>query len=254
MDFLIKFKAFFKGKETFDLRKALEEKRFHPRARCFVEAIAIPPRKKELPVIITEVSISGIRLSSEKAMKPGEIVDLRALKSGGQETDGEPEAAPVKMKVVWNRRKPNSREYLVGLHYADNMKNLQDSWVAALLKNYGVSVGLVSTKRKKVRIPVDLPLSMTVGSEFIKGSVKDLGIGGMLIESDKNINVKDKVKFRVGPYKHLQSFSCEGKLTHKRFIPSTKKWIYGALFLEMSEKQANLLSTYLTTLCTELMA
>lgn len=251
MDFLIKFKSLFKNEDAFDLKKAVQEKRYFPRARCQVEARCILPNKSDVKVQIVEVSIFGMRLYCDKKIKPSEIVTLEAVRGIVPHDDLLKLGNAVKMRVIWSKKRQSANDYVSGLLYSDVKKNLQDSWVAALLKKYGVSVGTAAHKRSKIRIPADLPLSITLGTEFLRGHVRDIGISGMLIETDREMRAKDRMKFRIGPYKHLQGFHCEGKVAHKRFSASSKNWVYGIIFLEMKEKQSEILNSYLTLLCLE---
>jgi len=73
----------------------------------------------------------------------------------------------------------------------------------------------------------------------------------MLMVTDKEIFKRDDLRFRIGPYKHLQGIICRGRIAHKRFMSSSKKWVYGVVFFQMNEKQSELLSRYLAILCIE---
>ncbi|GEM_PF-829445 len=247
MDFLVKINAFLKGKGVVDIRKVSGEKRFSPRVRCLVDAQIITPDKKKLDAVIVEISLEGMRLYSDKKLIPEDRVMILQQKpkedAAGQISY---EGGPATMRVVWCRKKSDGKQFVCGLQYADTKKNLQDSWVASLLQHYGVSVGVASQKRKKIRISVDLPISIAHPLEMVSGQVLDLGVGGALISTNIDISRKDILGFRIGPYRSLETLFIDGKIAHQRYVASAKRWTYGILFTRVTEKQSHLLNSYLT--------
>jgi len=246
MDFLLKLTGLLRGERGLDLKQALKEKRFFPRVRCAVEARCTTEKKQNFLVSIVEFSIEGMRLYSPKKLKSGEMIEIGALKG----TDGGI-GGTVKMRTIWCRKKPTTNDYIAGLQYEDTRKNLQDSWIARLLKNYSVSVGLSPQKRRKVRIPANLPLSISFALKSIEGRIEDMGIGGMLFTSDQSLSLHEILRFRIGPYEHMKHLFCNGRILRERYVHSSQKWVYGVVFQEMNEKQSQLLSDYLRVLCLE---
>jgi len=149
MNFLIKFRTLFHGDESHDIQKSFEEKRCYPRAKCSFNARCLLPDKTELSVLISEVSASGMRLRSERKMQSGDIIVVEPERREEAFSENEHEGHSVKMKVIWNKKKQGTDYYVVGLHYADNRKNLQDSWAASLLKKFGISVELMFIRGAK---------------------------------------------------------------------------------------------------------
>jgi hypothetical protein len=248
MDFLLKIKHIFKGEGGLDLQQAIQEKRFFPRMRCAVDARCINEKNQKFIVVVVELSLYGMRIHSEKKFRTGEIIEIGAL----QGPEGSAETGySLKMKVVWCRKKQSSKDYIAGLLYEDTRKNLQFSWIALLLKKYGVTVGLSPQKRRKIRVPAHIPLSISIALQTIEGKIEDIGIGGMLITTDKQINIKDTLRFRIGPFRELGHLFCNGKVVHVRFVQASEKWVYGIIFQEMNDRQSILLSEYLKLLIME---
>ncbi|MDQ7825247.1 MAG: PilZ domain-containing protein [Candidatus Eremiobacteraeota bacterium] len=251
MDFLIKFKSFIKGEGAMDLRQLMKEKRFFPRIRCAVETKCTDHLGEEFSAIAVEASIYGMRIYTDRKMRPEQKIFVEAVPGKGIFSGAVTAGSGLRMKVIWCKKKPTTHDYLAGLHYEDSKKNLQASWVADLLSLYGISVGLSPQKRRKIRIPADLPLGISIALRTFTGTIIDMGAGGMLISSDMNIHMKETLTFRIGPLGNLEQFTAEGRIIHERYVQSTRKWIYGVLFLEMNEKQQHILGNYLTALCTE---
>lgn len=251
MDFLRKLKAFIKGKPTYDVKKAIEEKRYSPRIKCFIEAKCLSQDKRERNVIINEVSLTGMRLFCEEKLEAGDILTFKVIKADEVFKETERVGGSVDAKVVWSRKKRSTKEYVSGLQYDDSKENLKDSWVAFLFKKFGISVGLSNQQRKRVRFQTEIPLSVALTATSFPGIVMDMGIGGMLIATDKDIRKAPLLHFRIGPYKHLEILFCDGKVVHHQFNPEVKKWNFGILFVELPEKQNKLLNEYLTALCLE---
>lgn len=251
MDFLIKFKNLLKVDNVLNLKQVMKEKRFFPRIRCAVDVRCIDELNQYFDGVVVEASLYGMRMYTSMKLKPEETYTVEVIGGRGVFRD-EPDAGnPIKMKVVWCKKHGTTHDYLAGLHYEDTRKNLQNSWVALLLQKYGVSVGIAIQKRRRIRIPADLPLAISIALDTKIGKIMDIGMGGMLIATEANVRVKEVMRFRIGPYEQLEPLFCDGRILHERYVPSTKKWVYGVLFMEMSDKQSHLLSSYLTELCLE---
>jgi len=252
VDFLLKINAFLKGKSVIDIKRVSGEKRYSPRVRCLVDAQIITHGEKRLSAVIVEISLDGMRLYSDKKLLPEDKVLILHQKPQDASAERLPyEGGPVTMRVVWSRRKSGGKQFVSGLQYADTKKNLQDSWAASLLQLYGVSVGIASQRRKKIRISVDLPLSIALPLEMVTGQVLDLGVGGALISTSLDVSKKDILGFRIGPYRNLETLFIDGRIAHQRYVASTRKWTYGIIFTKMTEKQSQLLNSYLTMLIME---
>lgn len=249
MDFLVKINAFLKGRSLVDIRKVSSEKRFSPRVRCLVDSRLITSDKKEISAVIVEISLDGMRLYSDKKLIPEDRVMVMQQKPDDAAAEKiYCEGGPVTMRVVWSRKKTGDKHFVSGLQYADTKKNLQDSWAAEMLQLFGVSVGIASQKRKKIRISADLPVSIALPLEMVGGEVLDLGVGGALISTSVDISKKDILGFRIGPYKSFETLFIDGKIAHQRYVASTKKWTFGIIFTGINEKQSQLLNSYLSYL------
>ncbi|MDQ7823396.1 MAG: PilZ domain-containing protein [Candidatus Eremiobacteraeota bacterium] len=251
MEFLLKCKAFISGKGVFDLKEAIEEKRFSPRVRCLIDAQVTLPSGEGIKAAVVEVSLTGMRLSCDRKLSSGALVKIAPVKGEGLLRESKFPEGAVTMQVVWSRQRKTTRDYTAGLKFADTEKNLEGSWAAYVLDRYGIAVGFSTQRRKKSRIPVELSLSIALPLQQVVGTVLDLGIGGMLVSTDIDISKKDILGFRVGPYRHLETLYCNGKIVHQKTDAPRKSYTYGIVFTKMKEKQVSLLNSYLTTLCLE---
>ncbi|MDQ7823397.1 MAG: PilZ domain-containing protein [Candidatus Eremiobacteraeota bacterium] len=250
MDFLINLKNLLSGMKPFDLEEAFREKRFSPRLKSEVQGTCIIDEREEFSVIISEIGLFGLRIHIGKELKNGDIVRISAIKGIGSLSGAQYTVSSLIMKVLWCKKRKTTREYMAGLQYQDSKKNMRDSWVAYLLRKFGVAVGVSTQKRKRVRIPANLPLvlkSQAEGKEG-NGAVIDMGLGGMLISSERAIPRNALFNFSIGPYKALAPLRMTGKIIHERFVPSSGRWVAGVIYERPDDMQQKLLESYLTHL------
>lgn len=251
MDFFKKVKAYIKGKPVYDIKKAIDEKRYSPRIRCFIETKCTFQDKKERVLIVNEVSMTGLRLYCEDRLKPGDVLTLEVNKPNEIFYLNEKMGQKVDARVIWSKKKKSTQEYVSGLRFDCKQENLKDTWVALLFEKFGITVTVINQQRKRVRFQAEIPLSVSVNALIITGIIVNLGIGGMLIITEKDIRKAPLLRFNIGPYKKLEALVCEGKVVHHQYDMEIRKWSFGILFARLDEKKASLLNEYLTTLYIE---
>jgi len=253
VDFLVKVKNLLYGKGTFNIEEAIREKRFSPRMKCEVQALCTPEAGDDIPCIVSEIGLFGLRFHAGRELRQGDVVKVTAIKGIGILQGAKYTANTVTVKVIWCKRRKNAKDFMVGVQFSETRKNLRDSWAAYLLKKFGVAVGVTAQKRKKVRIPTSLPLSYRTGDgqEVEGAAVIDIGLGGMLVAAESNFPEKQDLRFRIGPYKFLAPLFCDGRVVHHSFAHAKGKWIAGVVFTRLDEVQTKLLNSYLMSLLTD---
>jgi hypothetical protein len=250
LEFLFKLKTVLTGKGNLPLEEIINEKRFSPRIQCEVQATCTFAGGEEYSTVVSEIGLYGIRIHMPRELKEGQMVKVTAIKGIGILAGARYSSNSIKMKVIWSKRRKMGRDHMSGLQFTDTKKSLRDSWVAFLLKKYGIIVGLSSQRRKKIRLPASLPLSFSRPGEQERfpGTMLDIGLGGMLAAMEKGVGKDEVLQFYVGPYKYFPLLSINGKILHVRFVPSMGKWVAGVIFESPGETETKLLNSYLTHL------
>lgn len=245
-------KSVLSGKKAYKIEEILKEKRFSPRIQCEIQAMCFIPGE-DVPVNIANLGLYGMQIHVNKELMPGEKVRITPIKGAGILSGARYNVGSIAMKVLWSKEKKTTGNFIAGLRYDDTKKNFRESWVAFLLRKYGFTVGGSSQKRKNIRIPVNLSLSYRSIEGDIDGTgiVRDVGLGGMLIAIEKEISSNRILKFRIGPYKSLESLICNGRVLHNKFAPTSGKWITGVIFVDLDEAGSKLLNLYLSVLFNE---
>jgi hypothetical protein len=251
MDFIIKVKGLIRGRDIFDIEKALEEKRFFPRIKCALEGRCSLEDGQKFHVHIKEVSLLGMRLASGRKLKTGDIVTVEPIKGRGILSTADFTENAIRMEIVWARKGGPGPEYLCGLQFADDKKRLKNSWIAYILDRYGISVAFSTQKRKWIRLDAEIPASIMHSRGRAVGIIRDIGIGGMLIDTRAELQKNEEIRFQIGPYRHIDTLLCEGRIIHGSYKKTVDSWIYGIIFENLTRKQAKLLNSYLSTLIVE---
>jgi hypothetical protein len=253
VDFLLKIKNMLTGEKNFNLEEAIREKRFSPRITCDVQATCTVPGGQEYSVVVSEIGLYGLRIHVAKELKLGDTIKLTALRGIGILSGARYSVNTISLRVLWRKKRKSHRDYMIGLQFSDIKKNLRDSWAAFLLQKFGVAVGVTVQKRKRIRIPTQLPLVCKNVKDELKraGTVKDIGLGGMLISIDQMVFQGETLAFEIGPYKSLPLLHCDGMALHTHFVHSAGKWNAGIIFKSLNESQMKLLNSYLTVLLFE---
>lgn len=235
MDLIAAIKELTMGPDFF--KSALKEKRNVARISCRIDARASLD-KEQVALIITDISLSGMRVQCPVMMEHEQVFDisLEAEKISPMESSGLLKK-PLRVKVSWCR-KPESRQYYVaGLMFSDSDRDLMDSWVHYLLNQFGVDKNTFFSKRQSLRIPAEIPLMLSDDRGRIKqGTIINIGIGGILAQSTKEIAAAESLSITIGPYKKIPSFVLSGEVLRSSYRRSQEKWLMAIEFSSMQRK------------------
>ncbi len=218
-------------------RKRTEEQRRAPRLNCHYDVRCVLD-EGELQAAVTEVSLTGARVELPERLSKNTLVELHPRLAGT-------ELEPVRCSVRWCRQ--TGDKLAAGLAFHESPTRLSRSWVAVLLHSLGFGEDQAVQRRKNVRVPTNQPIHFTAGETAAEGIALDIGVGGLLVESDAGLSKGDVLTISLGSDLGLEPFSVDGIVVSVRSAKSPRPR-YGVQFLEMTPSAMTALGDYLLKL------
>lgn len=240
-EFLETILDFFGGREI--AADELLEKRRTTRIRCAIDVMCFG-LKSSFNAKVVDMGIRGARVEVPHRVKTGEKHNLKLSQAF---PTGMPfENDSVWMRVVWCRKKRYMNVIEAGFVYDDTEKNMERSWVKYILRRLGLDTKGIFEHRKKLRVSGKLPLRYTIpGRElFQDGEVINLGVGGLLADTEHEIKPGSKLEMKIGPYYNLEPVMAQGLVVSRTINKETNRWNTAVQFLSLTDGQIQSLGRY----------
>ena len=188
---------------------SLAERRLEPRARCSMEISCLAKRGR-FPITALDVSRSGVRFSCGRKLTLGQ--NLRLQPPGG--LGGQ--SIQVVGEVVWCR-KVHRGHYQAGFRFTESLSG--KDWVSRLLDELGLSEAPPTQRRKHLRVPTRLPVSLrTQNGETQSAILKDMSLGGALVEVPFELPGQGIVRLKVGPLPNVGLLSLPTNIANQHKV------------------------------------
>ncbi len=227
------------------------ERRQHIRMRCRY-AVYCVDRKKASEATITDLSANGFRLLCPKKFKKGELIYLVYRGVVGERLSRVPYEKlvmvpdGVRCRVIWCRRIDEGLE--VGVEIYDSDDILSQSWVPKILDKLGLKRNGVVQKRKQIRAPSHLEAELRMGEDIVTGVVRNLGIGGVLFQTQKHISPGQAVRLTIKNFKDMPILRVQGDVVSHRFDVGSDSGLHGIRFRTPDDNTLALLTRYVVKL------
>ena len=237
------FKSLFVAKSTqAEMDGGFQERRKLIRMRCSYEVKGHHSDKK-FKATVVDIGLQGLKMRTGEKLKVGDKVTLSPPSEGVGNT-----AAPVEGKVLWIKVTDKTFARYVGLIFTTKKEEMGQSWVKLLLKELGFKPKSIFTNRRFVRADCFLDakyMSRQVGRE-VTGRVYNLGVGGMLLESNYELPMDEPTEMVFVPPEGLPPLRL---LAYPKQIKrdGTVRLI-GLEFRDLSDRQLDVLGRYLKQL------
>lgn len=219
------------GVSQVSLERGGRDQRRAPRLLCCYD-VECETEEETFQAVVSEVSLTGVRLELSTRLPREAIVTLRAEVAG--------ELSPVRCQVRWCRR--SSEGLAAGLAFHEAPEELSRSWVAGLLHSLGFGPEHAHQRRKSLRVPTPrLRVQMEGSSGQVVGVALDLGVGGMLVESAGSLAVDDEVQLTLGPHEGLTPITVKARVANRR---ERKTPAFGMAFLDVTPATMKALGNY----------
>ncbi|MBT9584030.1 PilZ domain-containing protein [bacterium] len=196
------FKSLFAAKNTFATKSlsrsadgSFRERRKLTRMRCSYEVKGTLGEKK-FKATVVDIGVQGLKMRTGEKLKIGDKVRLAPPTEGVGNT-----AAPVEGKVLWIKTTDKTFSRHAGLIFTTENDDMGQSWVKLLLKELGLKPKNILTRRRFIRADCFLDAKYTakqVGRE-VTGRVYNLGVGGMLLESNYELPEDEGIEIEFVP-------------------------------------------------------
>jgi hypothetical protein len=183
-----------KAKQLLDPTGAVEERREVIRLQCRIKVQFVVDDAASEPVIVTNISLKGLRAETPRKFKKGDRL-LVAMPNSRQ--------GPVSCQVMWTRTLSSSGSLDVGLKFDDTQENMARSWLKDTLRQLGFEAGNIRERRNFIRFPspsqIRSALANRAGDLLGDGRLINIGVGGALAAISVDVPVGTQVRVQLDP-------------------------------------------------------
>ncbi len=238
------FKNFFTSKAGGSSLESsgFRERRKLVRLRCAYEVKGTVGEKK-FKATIVDIGVEGLKLRTGQHLKIGEKVVLAPPGQGVSV-----QALPVEGKVVWIKTTEKSYARHAGLVFTTKKEDRAKTWVSMFLKELGFNAKMVYTKRRFIRADCFLDAryhAKQVGRD-VTGRVYNLGIGGMLLETNYDLTPGEPIEMEFIPPEGLPVLRVLGYPIQVKRDGAIR--LCGLEFRDLTQRQLDVLGQYLKML------
>lgn len=218
-----------------------DERRETMRLRCKMGALAKVDDGMHF-VSILDVTLTGLRLEMESALKPEQKLTLTRDEFG----------LPLEATVMWCEPCKDGKHHRLGVQYKADHDMLVRSWLKPALKQAGfvldAQAEFPGEKRKLVRIAgrVDCEIKGLTGETYTGAEMLDLSLGGALVECAMSFPQGLTIEFETSPLGGLPPLKGLAKIASVQPLGSDgKRWKYG---LRFTESKPDVVQKYMATM------
>lgn len=238
------FKSLFSGRGENEaaLGPGLEERRKLVRMRCSYEVKGQVADKK-FKATVVDIGLQGLKLRTGHLLKVGDKVILSPPAQGLGNT-----ASPVEGKVAWVKITGRGFARYLGISFTTKKEDMGQSWVKLLLKELGFKPSTIFTNRRFIRADCFLDATYHVNQigRAVTGRVYNLGVGGMLLESNYDLPMGEATEMEFSPPEGLPTLRLLAYPLKSKKEGTVR--LIGLEFRDLTDRQLDLLGKYLKQL------
>ncbi|CAM9945177.1 unnamed protein product, partial [Phaeothamnion confervicola] len=195
------------------------ERREVIRLQCRVTVQFVGDDASSHDVVVTNISLKGLRAETPRKFKKGDRV-LVGMPNSRQ--------GPVSCQVMWTRTISSSGSLSVGLKFDDTQENMARSWLKDTLRQLGFEPGKIRERRNFIRFPspsqVRSALANRAGDFLGDGRLINIGFGGALAAVSVEVPVGTQVRVQLDPTLDTPPLDAAGVVRSN--IRDTKRQLY----------------------------
>lgn len=208
--------------------QSLKDKRARVRVGCHY-LVELDADGRTHRSIVTDLGARGLRLKFVPKLAQGSLVTVRLEGDQGR---------AVTCRTAWCRRRKHSDDRIAGLEFED--PDLKNSWVGILL----AELGLTDDDRPQSREWLRIDARLSVELDGLRGSVRDLGVGGGCFAFAKEPKPGLGVVC-LGPWGSFPALYLTATVRHVGRDTDTGGWTTRVEFEELTPRQTRDLGRYL---------
>ena len=216
----------------------LDERRSTARALCEIP-ISCQTRQGALLASLRDISRSGSRVLLDKKLSKGTIVLLVPPKGMGGE-----KAKAVKTKVMWSRKV--AAGYQTGVLFQN--PGDRGAWTSELLRELGLTSAPPSQRRKFIRVPASLGVTLSVRGKRFDSKLEDLSLGGALVLAPQLQPPNSPATLVIKAYSGIPEVELHGQVQSSKSKPKTGGFSLSIKFDSITGPQKKILVKHLSEL------
>lgn len=229
-------------------QEKLKEKRRSPRLVCGFQAYAAID-KKDVLLFVTDVSVKGVKVESPVKLRRGFEFAFTVKAGSGSLSKLAFNIDTLLVQVVQCRKKPASNRYIARLLFTDSEARIRDSWVYYLFSLFGIDKPDLEQKRELRRDPYELNVLFWHGTKKEElGTGRDIGLGGMLIEFEKEITPGTSIDMKILSPHEGRELDLKGTVVRADFLKKINRWLLAVRFLDMEDREYKALGKLILSL------
>jgi len=229
-------------------QEKLREKRRCPRLVCGFQAYASVD-KKDVLLFVTDVSVKGVKVESPVRLRRGYEFAFTVRAGSGSLSKLAFNIDTLLVQVIQCRKKPGSSRYIARLLFTDSDARIRDSWVYYLFSLFGIDKPDLEQKRELRRDNYELNVLFWYGTRKEElGTGRDIGLGGMLIEFEREITPGTTIDMKILSPVDGRELALKGTVVRTEFLKKFHLWLLAVRFLDMEDREYKALGKLILSL------
>ncbi|GMU54367.1 MAG: hypothetical protein AMXMBFR33_35130 [Candidatus Xenobia bacterium] len=192
---------------------------------------------------VVDIGLNGLRVEDVRRLKKGSLVQVASAYPGLEHNR-------LTCEVVWCRERI-SGGYNAGLSYETAPPG---SWVRVILDELGLDEERGAQRRRYVRIATSLRAQvrdLSSNQLLTEGRVVNLGLGGVLLRSPRQLAEGNEVLCLFGPYSHYPHLSVEATCLSSHYDEDDQDWYHSLGFANLTAREVREVGRFVVGLLKE---
>lgn len=197
--------------------------------------------RSSFPVTVVDMGIGGLRLHNQS---PRKLKNKAVLKLTYPEPIPKHDTLTIDAVIRWTKVRHSDSSQFIGVEFKDQ-KSMGKSWVKAKMGDLGFRPYNIREQRKNYRVGAKLPASLDIGAGAVNCAIKNIGLGGFLVNLRKPIRAGATISLKIGDNPSLPSTTYTATVRHQQHPDPGSPFGYGCAFTELSAEQEDALRSFL---------
>ena len=229
------------GSKPEDTGPSFSERRKAVRRPCKDLDVEVVAGRNQFDATVADIGAGGLLLSCS----PQVAVKVKATLTLTHPDPAGGSAPVIQVKVAWTRVREADSTLLIGASYSDP-KVMGSSWVKAEMESVGFRGHNLREQRKVVRAKKELPATLMLSGGEIPCNVKNIGLGGLLVQLEKPLRAGAKTTIRVADHPSLTGSTYTGSVRHLQHPFPSSPFFHGLSFESLTAEQEQALKDFIS--------
>lgn len=214
-----------------------DQRRATARRSCSLE-MEVWYGRKSFHAILVNMSVGGLCL---KCSTPQKVKPKAVLRVTYPEPIPKVDVMTVDCLVRWVRTRDSDGSQMIGVEFKDK-KGMGKSWVKAKMQDIGFRPYNLKDQRKNFRLPCHLKTDIVLGGGTLDGVVKNIGLGGLLVQMAKPLRAGAEVDIKLTG---AVAGTYTGTVRHQQHPDPGSPFSHGLAFSGLTDEQSEGIKAFL---------